>query len=68
MLRPKLLSEAAATELVRSATDNRVSGDRCEALWQESGGNPFYLTELLRALEPSGTSTENVREGCGWPT
>jgi DNA-binding CsgD family transcriptional regulator len=49
ILRPMLLSERAVNALVRSTIDER-SGDRLsEALWTASGGNPLYLTELLRA-------------------
>ena len=63
VVRPRLLSEAAATDLVQSSAGNQVSLEHCTALWQASGGNPFYLTELLRGVEPSGTPVEGVREG-----
>jgi hypothetical protein len=49
ILRPMLLSERAVNGLVRTTIGER-SGDRLsEALWTASGGNPLYLTELLRA-------------------
>ena len=49
ILRPTLLSERAVSALVRTTMGDR-SGDRLsEALWTASGGNPLYLTELLRA-------------------
>jgi DNA-binding CsgD family transcriptional regulator len=49
ILRPMLLSERAVNALVRTTIGER-SGDRLsEALWTASGGNPLYLTELLRA-------------------
>jgi DNA-binding CsgD family transcriptional regulator len=63
VVRPKLLSEAAATELVRGATGAQFSVEICQAFWQASGGNPFYLAELLRGFQSSGTPRENVREG-----
>jgi DNA-binding CsgD family transcriptional regulator len=63
VVKPQLLSEAAAKELVLSAAENPVSVEVCEDLWQASGGNPFYLTELVRGLETSGTPAGNVREG-----
>ena len=44
VVRPRLLSEAAAADLVRIAAGNQVSPEACAALWQASGGNPFYLT------------------------
>jgi DNA-binding CsgD family transcriptional regulator len=48
ILRPMLLSERAVNALVRTTIGER-SGDRLsEALWTASGGNPLYLTELLR--------------------
>jgi len=62
LLRPRLLSESAATDLVQSIAGSEVSAELCAALWRTSGGNPFYLTELLRGIEPSETPTENVRD------
>lgn len=62
VVRPRLLSEAAAADLVRAAAGNHVSVEACAALWQASGGNPFYLTELLRGVEASGSPVENVRD------
>jgi hypothetical protein len=61
--RPSLLSERAATDLVRSAAGSQVNPRTCTALWQASGGNPFYLTELLRGVHSSGSAFGNVREG-----
>src|SRR6266567_2002248 len=58
-VRPRLLSEAAASEVVRGAAGDQVSVEVCEALWQASGGNPFYLTELLRGFELSRAPDEN---------
>ncbi len=63
VVRPGLLSEAAAAHLVRSAAGGEVSVEFCTALWRASGGNPFYLTELLRGAGSSGSGLENVREG-----
>src|SRR6266702_3050486 len=62
VVRPRLLSEAAAAELVRSAAGDRVSVEACADLWHASGGNPFYLTELVRGVESSGAPAKNVRE------
>jgi len=63
VVRPRLLSEAAAADLVRGAAGNEVSAEACGALWQASGGNPFYLTELVRGLKSSGSPVANVCEG-----
>ncbi len=49
--RPGLLSQAAVTSVVRDALDGRAGEEFCTALKQASGGNPFYLRELLRAAE-----------------
>ena len=62
VVRPRLLSEAAARDLVRRAAGSDVSREACAALWRASGGNPFYLTELLRAVASSGSPTAYVRE------
>jgi DNA-binding CsgD family transcriptional regulator len=51
ILRPALLSKHGVFALVRAATFNRSSDGLCEALWAASGGNPLYLSELLRAVE-----------------
>ena len=52
ILRPTLLSERAVSGLVRTTMGDRSSDRLSEALWTASGGNPLYLTELLRvALE-----------------
>src|SRR5205823_14785272 len=33
---------------------NRSSDGLCKAVWTATGGNPLYVTELLRALELDG--------------
>lgn len=48
--RPALLSLGAASTIVRVATGGRASDELCTAVWTASGGNPLYLTELLRAI------------------
>jgi DNA-binding NarL/FixJ family response regulator len=50
-LRPALLSEIAVGALVRATLGSRSSNGLCDAVWTASGGNPLYVTELLRALE-----------------
>jgi DNA-binding CsgD family transcriptional regulator len=51
ILRPGLLSENAVGTLVRATMGNRSNDGLCEAVWTASGGNPLYVTELLRALD-----------------
>jgi DNA-binding CsgD family transcriptional regulator len=48
-VRPALLSAAAVATLVRAVLGAGTSDVRCSALLEASGGNPFYLNELLRA-------------------
>ena len=48
VVRPGLLSENATSEIVRSVIGG-AADELCAAAWRESGGNPFYLRELLRA-------------------
>jgi DNA-binding CsgD family transcriptional regulator/tetratricopeptide (TPR) repeat protein len=49
VVRPELLSECAVGAIVRGVLGSGVSSDVCAAAWTASGGNPLYLTELLRA-------------------
>jgi DNA-binding CsgD family transcriptional regulator len=54
VVRPALLGERAVRELVRAAVGAEASDALCAAVWAASGGNPLYLTELLRAVELDG--------------
>jgi len=54
VLRPALLSEEAVSAVVRAAADGEPSDELCAAVYAACGGNPLYLTELLRAAEFSG--------------
>jgi DNA-binding CsgD family transcriptional regulator len=49
VVRPALLSERAVTALVRAALGPETDDAACNGLFERSGGNPFYLAELLRA-------------------
>ena len=51
VVRPRLLSEPAVDGLVRATVGGGATDALCAAVWAASGGNPFYVTELLRALE-----------------
>ena len=55
-LRPRLLSDAAVAGIVREAWGDDGTDEACAHLATASGGNPFYLAELLRA----GVVTELV--------
>lgn len=51
VVRPSLLSEQAVRAIVRAALGPVATDQLCAAAWTASGGNPLYLTELLRAVE-----------------
>ncbi len=57
VVRPGLLSRAAVTSVVREALGAEAGDEFCAALERASGGNPFYLRELLRA---AGAGTGSV--------
>ena len=48
-VRPALLSAAAVAAQARAVLGAGTPDARCDALREVSGGNPFYLNELLRA-------------------
>ena len=48
-VRPALLSPAGVAALVRATLGAGTPDARCDTLLESSGGNPFYLGELLRA-------------------
>ena len=52
--RPRLLSDAAVADVARATLGGQASDDLCTALKRASGGNPFYLRELVRSLELGG--------------
>jgi DNA-binding CsgD family transcriptional regulator len=49
--RPGLLSQSAVTAVVREALGEQTGMEFCAALKRLSGGNPFYLRELLRGVD-----------------
>ena len=55
-VRPRLLSEQAVASLARDALGTHVSAQHCAWLKRTTGGNPFYLQELLRAVTVSAAS------------
>jgi DNA-binding NarL/FixJ family response regulator len=50
VLRPALLGESAVRAIVRARLGVGASDRVCGLAWTSSGGNPLYLTELLRAI------------------
>ena len=57
LLHPALLSRRAVTELVGAAIVDNYNDQIGEAIWGASGGNPLYLSELLRGFERSAQLT-----------
>jgi DNA-binding CsgD family transcriptional regulator len=55
-VRPRLLSERAVASLADEAIGTPVSPRQCAWLRRLSGGNPFYLRELLRAIRLGAAS------------
>jgi DNA-binding CsgD family transcriptional regulator len=63
ILHPALLSESAVGALVRAALGSRSSDLLCEAVWTASGGNPLYVTELLRMLGLNDRHPAEINQG-----
>jgi hypothetical protein len=63
VLRPALLSERAVSAVVRAAAGGGASDELCVAAYAASGGNPLYLTELLRAAELGGRPAAELDPG-----
>jgi hypothetical protein len=51
---PRLLSQGAVAAIVRGTLGARASDELCMAVARASGGNPFYVRELLRTVELEG--------------
>jgi DNA-binding CsgD family transcriptional regulator/tetratricopeptide (TPR) repeat protein len=51
VVHPGLFSERAVTAFVNDALGARATPELCAAIWDASGGNPLYVTEMLRAIE-----------------
>ena len=51
VIRPRPLSLAAVTELIRNRLGYAAEDDFCEACHGATGGNPFFVQELLLELE-----------------
>ena len=71
VLHPALLSERAVSEEVRAAVHaeggGEASDELCAAVYAACGGNPLYLTELLRAADRAGRWPRSTRLSCSPP-
>ncbi len=54
VLKPAPLSEAASGKVVRRELGPRADEDLCRSCHEATGGNPFYLRELLADLRREG--------------
>jgi DNA-binding CsgD family transcriptional regulator len=54
VVRPRPLSRGAVAAVARVRLGGRASDELCATLSRVSGGNPFYLDELVRAVERDG--------------
>ena len=62
-IRPALLSAAGVAAIVRAALGAGKPDATCQALREASGGNPFYLGELLRAQATAETGGARLPAG-----
>jgi DNA-binding CsgD family transcriptional regulator len=63
VLCPALLSDRAVSAMVRAAAGGGASDELCAAAYAASGGNPLYLTELLRVAESGGRPLAELDPG-----
>ncbi|MEV1121062.1 BTAD domain-containing putative transcriptional regulator [Actinosynnema sp. NPDC049800] len=61
-LRPAGLDADAVAGLVRAHTGAPAPADLVLDLLTRTGGNPFFLTELLTSADPTGTPPPSVRD------
>jgi DNA-binding CsgD family transcriptional regulator len=61
-LHPSPLSEGAVAQFVREQLDERADVALCRACAHATGGNPFYLHELLLAIRAEGASPPSAAE------
>jgi DNA-binding CsgD family transcriptional regulator len=54
LLQPRPLSSAAATTLARDRLGEGADETFCRACHEATGGNPLFLSELLRGIEAEG--------------
>ncbi|NUT49907.1 MAG: AAA family ATPase [Saccharothrix sp.] len=61
-LRPAGLDADAVADLVRAHTGGSAPADLVRDLVTRTGGNPFFITELLTSPEGAGTPPPSVRD------
>jgi DNA-binding CsgD family transcriptional regulator len=63
VVRPRLLSQAAVTAIVQDRMGGQVSEQLSAAVTRVSGGNPFYVRELARAVAVEGAPLDTLELG-----
>jgi DNA-binding CsgD family transcriptional regulator len=68
-LRPKPLSEAAVGSLLERLGEDGADPELRRACWSASGGNPFYVTELIGTLRDGSIddAEATAADGAGSP-
>jgi predicted ATPase len=61
-----LLSERAVAKIAREILSADADDELCAAIHRATGGNPFYVFELLLALERSGDPPERQQSRGHW--
>jgi DNA-binding CsgD family transcriptional regulator len=64
----KSLGTTSVERLVRADLGERTSSDFCNRCVELTGGNPYYLNELLRSLPGGSSPTTEMLEGIAPPT
>lgn len=59
------LDSAQVKELARSLAGTQVPEEVCARLWQRSGGNPFFVRELIRLLLAQGSALDQAAVPAG---
>src|SRR5215475_736247 len=59
------LDSAQVGELARSLAGEYVPEEVCTRLWQRSGGNPFFVRELIRLLLAQGSALDQAAVPAG---
>ena len=60
IVRPAALSTAGVAGVVRDVLSFEVSDELCAAIHDACGGNPFYLHELVRAIQADGRPLDEL--------
>ena len=60
---PRLLTLPAVASIVRESAGGDASEELCVAVKRVSGGNPFYVSEVMRAVAADGGSVASLERG-----